>query len=111
MQDACDYVGPITMEITKDDKTQTREFGKRDQFAPEILYFSDCILKNREPEPSGEEGLMDVRIIEALYESARTGKPVRLQRATKRKRPSLRQEIRRPAIRKPEVVKAQKPHE
>jgi glucose-fructose oxidoreductase len=54
---------------------------------------------------------MDVRIIEALYESARTGKPVRLQRATKRKRPSLRQEIRRPAIRKPEVVKAQKPHE
>jgi predicted dehydrogenase len=111
MQDAYEYVAPITMEITKEDKTQTREFGKRDQFGPEILYFSDCILKNREPEPSGEEGLIDVRIIEGLYESARTGKAVRLERATKHKRPSLRQEIKRPPVREPEVVEAEEPHE
>ena len=31
---------------------------------------------NREPEPSGEEGLQDVRIVQALYESAETGKAV-----------------------------------
>jgi len=36
---------------------------KGDQFAPELLYFSECIQKNRQPEPSGWEGLADVRII------------------------------------------------
>ncbi len=51
------------------ERSQTRKFGKSDQFAPELLYFSDCILKNREPEPSGEEGLIDVRIIEAMNRS------------------------------------------
>ena len=50
-----------------------RKIGKRDQFAPELLYFSDCIIKDRSPEPSGEEGLQDVRIVQALYESARIG--------------------------------------
>ena len=71
---------------------------------------SDCILKNRQPEPSGEEGLIDVRIIEALYKSAKAGKPIRLTPSRKRQRPSLRQEIKRPAIRKPEVVEAEEPH-
>ncbi len=111
LEHAYEYVMPMTMEVTVDDKTQTREFGKRDQFAPELLYFSDCILKNKEPEPSGEEGLIDVRIIEALYKSARTGKAVQVKGLKKRKRPSLRQEIRRPASRKPEIVKAPEPHE
>jgi glucose-fructose oxidoreductase len=109
MQNAYEYVMPVTMEVTIDEKTQTREFGKRDQFAAELLYFSDCVLKNREPEPSGIEGLDDVRIIEALYRSAKTGKPVTLSRLRKSRRPSLRQEIRRPAIRKPQVVRAPAP--
>jgi len=67
-------------------------------------------LKNKQPEPSGEEGLIDVRIIQALYESAKRGKPVRLTPLKKRQRPSLRQEIKRPPIRKPEVVEAEEPH-
>ena len=110
MDHAYEYVMPITLEVTKGDKTQTREFGKRDQFGPELLYFSDCVLKNKQPEPSGEEGLIDVRIIQALYESAKTGKPVRLAGSRKQQRPTLRQEIKRPAIRKPEVVEAEEPH-
>ena len=63
--------------MTVNGKTTRKRIGKRDQFAPELLYFSDCILKNREPEPSGEEGMQDVRIVQALYESAETGKAVR----------------------------------
>ena len=42
-----------TMEI--DGKKTTKRAGKRDQFAPELLYFSDCILRDTQPEPSGEE--------------------------------------------------------
>ena len=58
-----------------------KKFGKSDQFAPELLYFSDCILKDREPEPSGEEGLADVRIIEGMLQSIPNGRPVRARDA------------------------------
>lgn len=42
-------------------------------------YFSDCILKNTQPYTSGEVGLQDQIIIEAIYESAKTGKAVSLK--------------------------------
>ncbi len=60
---------------------------KQDQFAAQLLYFSDCILNNRTPEPSGEAGLQDVRIVQALQRSAKTGRAVALPPFTKRKRP------------------------
>ena len=34
-------------------KKKTVGFPKRDQFAPELIYFSDCIIHDRAPEPSG----------------------------------------------------------
>jgi hypothetical protein len=76
-------------------------------FAPELLYFSDCILNDREPEPSGEEGLQDVRIVQALYQSARTGHPIAIRPFTKTVRPTGRQRITRPGVEKPPLVKVQ----
>jgi glucose-fructose oxidoreductase len=102
---AYEYAEGLAYELTVDGKTTRDRVGKRDQFAPELLYFSDCILKNRIPEPSGEEGLQDVRIIEALYKSARSGKSVALPALTRTKRPTRRQQRTRPGIRKPELVK------
>jgi predicted dehydrogenase len=90
-------------------KKKTVRFPKRDQFAPEIIYFSDCIIKNKEPEPSGVEGLQDVRIIRALYRSAQDRSPVRLDNTPPRKRPSTVQEISRPPVRKPELIAAEGP--
>jgi predicted dehydrogenase len=49
-----------------------------DQFQLQTDYFSDCVINNREPITPGEEGLRDIRIIEAIYESARTGKTINL---------------------------------
>jgi glucose-fructose oxidoreductase len=86
-----------------------RRFAKRDQFAPELLYFSDCVLQNRDPEPSAEEGLADVRIIRGLYRAAESGHPVALAPFERRERQSLEQEIRRPPIDKPQVVHAEAP--
>jgi glucose-fructose oxidoreductase len=103
---AYEYAEGLGYELTVEGKTTRARIGKRDQFAPELLYFSDCILKNREPEPSGEEGLQDVRIIEALYESAATGKPVALPPVTRSKRPGGHQRIARPPVKKPRVTKA-----
>ena len=40
--------------------------------------FADCIINNRPTSVPGEMGLRDVRTMMALYESARTGRTVRL---------------------------------
>ena len=97
------------MEVTIDGRTKRQRVGKRDQFGPQLVYFSDCIRKNRKPEPSGEEGLQDVRIIEALYRSAKTGRTVKLPAFRDAKAPSGRQRIVRPAVRKPKLVKTKSP--
>jgi predicted dehydrogenase len=101
---AYEYVMALKHSMTIDGKTSSRTFRRRDQFAPELLYFSDCITKDIEPEPSGEEGLADVRAVRALYRAAATGKPVKMRRAPISKRPTLRQEERRPPVRKPQLI-------
>jgi predicted dehydrogenase len=104
---AYEYAEGLEYALTIDGKTTRRKFGKRDQFAPELLYFSDCILNDREPEPSGEEGMQDVKIVEALYASARSGKTIPIRPFTKRQRPTGRQRITRPGVRKPSLIKVQ----
>ena len=64
------------------------------------------ILHDRDPEPNGQHGLADVRVICALYESLESGKAVPLHIAETSK-PEKRQEIRRPPVEKPELVHAQ----
>ena len=49
-----------------------------DQFAAEMDDFAQCILEDRPSKVSGEEGLRDVRIMMAIYESARTGRTAAL---------------------------------
>ena len=106
---AYEYARPLLHRLGIDGETRERRFAKRDQFAPELLYFSDCVLQRHDPEPSAEEGLADVRVIRALYRSAETGRPVELEPFRRSGRPSLEQEIRRPPIEKPSVVRAQAP--
>ena len=49
-----------------------------DQFAAEMDDFAQCIMEKKRSKVSGEEGLRDVTIMMAIYESARTGRPVEL---------------------------------
>ena len=112
VEPAYDYAVKLTHYLTKDGKTTKKAFAKRDHFGAELVYFSDCILNNRQPEPNGSEGLIDVRIIEAIHKSVGSGKWVSIgKRPSKSKRPSLRQEIRRPAVpREPPLVNTEAPH-
>jgi len=107
------YAKPIQHRVTIGEKTKIKKFPKRDQFAAELVYFSDCVLKNKDPQPSGYEGLLDVRIIQAIYESIRTKKTITITDdqvpEAKKKRPSLGQEIHRPAHGKPQIVHAHAP--
>ncbi|MBG8555339.1 Gfo/Idh/MocA family oxidoreductase [Hymenobacter guriensis] len=50
----------------------------KNQFAAEMDHFSECILEDKQPHTPGEEGLQDHRIMEAIYQSAREGRPVKL---------------------------------
>jgi predicted dehydrogenase len=107
---AYEYVEPMEMTVTIKGKDRTQSFPKTDQFAPELLHFSDCVLSGKEPRPSGREGMADVRIIQALLESARTGKAVSLRSFAPGARPEPKQAMRRPAIPKaPDLVNATPP--
>jgi predicted dehydrogenase len=103
---AYEYAEGLKFRVTIESKSREYKFGKSDQFAAELLYFSDCILTGKEPEPSGKEGLADVRVIRALYRSIETGKPIRVEPTEKQRRPTAQQEIRRPPVKKPELVRA-----
>lgn len=105
------YGSDIEHVLTVGGETQRRTFKSSDQFAPELIYFSKCILEDREPEPNGIEGLADVRVIVALQESARTGRPVKLAPFEKPKRPTLGQLIVKPPVEPPPPVNAPAPVE
>jgi predicted dehydrogenase len=47
-------------------------------FAAEMDHFADCVLNDKQPKTHGEEGLRDVRIMMAIYQSGRTGQAVKL---------------------------------
>jgi predicted dehydrogenase len=111
MEPAYEYAGALEWELKIGDKTEKKTFKAGDQFAGELIYFSECIRAGREPEPSGEEGLADVRIINAIYESARIGTPVKVEVLSGDKRPGKAQEIKRPPVRKPKTVATEAPHD
>jgi len=77
---AYQHVAPTSLEILRRGEAETLSFQPTDQFAADLSYFSTCILQDREPEPSGLQGLQDVRLVEAIYRSARDGRPVTLPR-------------------------------
>lgn len=109
MEQAYELAGDIRQQVTLKGRTREKVFPQRDQFAPELIYFADCVRSGEDPEPSGWEGLADVRIIRALYESALSGNPIQLGPFEKHTRPDLSCEIHRPAISEPRLIHAETP--
>jgi glucose-fructose oxidoreductase len=109
LKSAYEYTEPIALHLTIDGKERKRVFPPRDQFSPLLLRFSHCILQNTLPEPAGDEGLCDVRIIEALYRSAEKGRPIDLKKMERKRRPALWQRIRRPPVKTPALIHAKSP--
>ncbi len=50
----------------------------KNQFALEMDHMAECVLDDKRPYTPGEEGLQDQRIMEAIYESAASGKTVKI---------------------------------
>lgn len=107
LEPAYDYSVPLKIVIETDDRLIKHQYPRRDQFAAELLSFSDCVLKGREPEPSGIEGLADLRIIEAILKSAESGKEIKLDKIKKTKRPTEKQVTVHPPVKKTRLIKVQ----
>lgn len=104
------FQGAIKHQLTINGETKERTFEPRDQFAAELIYFSNCILQNQDLEPSGLEGLNDVQIIRAFYYSIETGKPVQLPHLQHKDYPTAIQTIQCPPIQEtPELIQAANP--
>src|SRR5262245_34662028 len=109
VRNAYEFAKDITHTLTIKGKTKERTFAKRDQFAPELIYFSNCIMEDQEPEPSGAEGMADIRVINGLYRSAENQSPVTLSEFEQVARPTPKQEISRPSVRKQALYHAEAP--
>lgn len=79
MEPATPYNGQ-TMTIRKDGVTAPRTLPApvKNQFAGQLDHLAECILNNRTPIVAGEEGLADLRVIEAIYRSAAERTSVRI---------------------------------
>ena len=105
------FPGPIEQHQTVDKKKTSRSLGPVDQFGGELKYFSDCIILGRDPEPGGEEGLMDVRIIAAIERALATGQAQTLSPARRRRQVEPSQVVELPTITVPPMVDASAPGE
>jgi predicted dehydrogenase len=108
---AYEYAEGLAYELRIGDGKRRKSFAKSDQFAPELIHFAKSVRANRAPEPSGKEGLIDVAIIEAIHRSIETGRWQKIAAPHRERRPSLNQEMRRPAIpREPALVQVESGH-
>lgn len=109
LDNAYEYASEMTLQVQGKHGAKTRTFTKRDQIAAEIEYFARCIREDLDPEPSGWEGLADVRILQAIQASARFGRAVPIDPVPRPRRPDIGQEIRIPAHELPPLVDVEQP--
>ncbi|HLH01284.1 MAG TPA: Gfo/Idh/MocA family oxidoreductase [Bryobacteraceae bacterium] len=103
------YGKSLEYELTVGEDKKTESFKNTDQFGGELKYFSECVLNDRDPEPDGEEGLMDVRVIEAILRALETGTAQKLEPVRRSKRIDTAQVEKLGAVKPPEPVNAESP--
>ncbi len=101
----------IEHELTVEKKKSTHTFQTTDHFGGEMKYFSECILNNSQPEPDGEEGMLDVRVLEAVEKALATEQVQHLPLYTRKRRPDPKQVQTLSKVKEPELVGAHKPSE
>lgn len=78
-ESATGYSGNRLM-VRRDGRTADRTPAEKSevQFARQLDHLSECVMTGREPIVSGEEGLRDIRLIEAIYRSAKEGRTIKV---------------------------------
>lgn len=109
LANAYDYTGEMHMHVTGKHGEKDRRFEPTDQVAAEVEYFARCIREGIDPEPSGWEGLADVRILAACQQSTTFGRAVPIEPVLRPRRPNLGQGIEVEPHPAPPLVGVQQP--
>ncbi|HEY2410521.1 MAG TPA: Gfo/Idh/MocA family oxidoreductase [Polyangiaceae bacterium] len=104
LEPAYDFSEGLTHFLTIAGESKRTAFKKHAQFATEISYFSSCILDDLTPEPSAEEAIGDLRVVEAMFESIRTGSSVELPPYRRHRWPTLTEQRHDPPIVEPSLA-------
>jgi predicted dehydrogenase len=101
----------IRQVVAIGDKQSDQSFKHTDQFGGELKYFSNCILNHSDPEPDGEEGYADIRVLEGILQALQSKSPVTLKPFTRRRRIDTdAQKETLSAISTPDLVDAKNPN-
>jgi predicted dehydrogenase len=100
------YGKPLEHFLRLDRKENKTSYKNTDQFGGEMKYFSQCILHDIDPEPDAEEGLADVRVLEAINRALKTGQVQELPPFARSKHIDPDQVVRLGAVKPPEPVHA-----
>ena len=108
-QPAYSYGHGLEYKTTIGGETEHKTFPETDHFGGEAEYFSDCIINDVDPEPDGEEGWCDVRVVEAIRRALESGTPQKLEPYTRKRRIEPSQAMGLPPSQKVEMVNADDP--
>jgi len=106
MENPFQYAPDRVLRLRTEAGQRVRRFAAHDQFAAELVAFARAVRKGVEPEPSGEEGLADVRVVRAVLESAQSGRAVQLEPFARSHRPHPEQAISTPRLKAPRAEPA-----
>ncbi len=70
----------LKIQLSEGAPNEEEVVQEKNQFTLQLDHMSLCIINNETPYTPGEEGLQDQKIIEAIYQSAREGKIVELEK-------------------------------
>jgi glucose-fructose oxidoreductase len=78
LEPATSYSGQrMRVSVRGDDEAVTPPKGPAaNQFVGQLDHMAECVVTGSEPIVGGEEGLRDLRLIEAIYRSAREGRTI-----------------------------------
>jgi predicted dehydrogenase len=69
----------LRLHVKKGNEREEITLPEKSHFALEMDHFSQCVLEDRKPWTPGEEGLADIRVIEAIERSIQSGRPEKAQ--------------------------------
>ena len=81
---------PAYLDLPKPERTELvrvesgfpavrKEHAPQSLYNDQMAYFLHCVESGDQPNPGGEEGLVNMRIVDTAYQSARTGQVVELE--------------------------------
>lgn len=103
------FGGPIRLRVRRGGDTREESFPETDQFGGQLRYFSDRVIDGLSPEPDGEEGRLDVRVVAAIEQALATGRPQLLEPVERRRRAEPDQAQSLPPVATPELFHAAEP--